>query len=83
MYSTSQFYSDKSDRPITIYHIKQAYWDEKKQKYLNQELFNSTSQIQIVLYLRDLWYSLNGKELPTDNEQWNELRERYSNKYKE
>lgn len=74
MYSTSQFYSAKQDRPVTIYHIKQAVYDESRDKYVNQEIFNSTSQIQIVLYLRDLWYGINGKELPTDNEQWNEIR---------
>lgn len=77
MYCTSQFYSDKQERPVTIYHIKQAVWDAKKQKYVNQDLFNSTSQIQILLFLRDMWYSLNGKELPTDNETWNEIRDKY------
>ena len=74
MYSTSQFYSEEQDRPVTIYHIKQAVYDSTKQKFVNQELFQSTSQIQIVLFLRDLWYSLNGKELPTDNEKWNAIR---------
>ena len=78
MYSTSQFYSEEQDRPVTIYHIKQAVWDEKKQKYVNQELFQDTSQIRVVLYLRDLWYILNGIDLPTDNEKWNELREKYN-----
>lgn len=76
MYSTSQFYSEKQDRPVTIYHIKQAEWDDGRGKFVNQELFNSTSQIQIVLYLRDLWYIVNGKELPTDNETWNAIREK-------
>lgn len=76
MYSTSQFYSEQQDRPVTIYHIKQAVYDSDKQKFVNQELFNSTSQIQIVLFLRDLWYTINGKELPTDNEKWNAIREK-------
>lgn len=76
MYSTTQFYSAKQDRPITVYHIKQAVYDENKEKFVNEELFNTTSQIQVVLFLRDLWYSLNGKELPTDNEQWNAIRDR-------
>lgn len=75
MYSTSQFYSEQQDRPVTIYHVKQAVWDSKKGKFVNQELFNSTAQIYIVFYLRDLWYSLNGKELPTNNEKWNSMRE--------
>ena len=71
MYSTSQFYSYAQDRPITTYHIKQAVWDEDKGRYQNIELFKATSQIQIVLFLRDLWYSVNGREVPQDNEVWN------------
>ena len=74
MYSTSQFYSFDQDRPITIYSIKQAVWDEERQRFMNQELFKATSQIQIVLFLRDLWYTVNGKEVPQDNEVWNNIR---------
>ena len=78
MYSTSQFYSDKQNRPVTVYHIKRAIWDEGKGKFLNQELFKSTSQIQIVLFLRDLWFELNGKPIPTDNETWNQKKAQYN-----
>lgn len=74
MYTTSQFYSLNENRPITTYHIKQAVWDENKEKFVNMELFKSTSQIQIVLFLRDLWYSINGKEVPQNNEVWNEKK---------
>ena len=75
MYTTSQFYSATENRPITVYHIKQAVWDDEKEKFVNIELFKSTSQIQIVLFLRDLWYSINGKELPQGNELWNEIKD--------
>lgn len=74
MYSTSQFYSEQQNRPVTVYHIKQAVWDEDKGKYVNMELFKATSQIQIVLFLRDLWYTVNGKEVPQDNEVWNNIK---------
>lgn len=74
-YSTSQFYSADQDRPVTIYGIKQAVWDEGKEKYMNQELFKATSQIQIVLFLRDLWYTVNGKELPKADEKWQKIRD--------
>lgn len=74
MYSTSQFYSADQGRPVTIYSIKQAVFDEFKGKYINHELFSSTSQIQIVLFLRDMWYTINGKEVPTDNEKWNQIK---------
>lgn len=77
MYCTYQFYSENEDRPITMYCIKQAVWDGKKEKYVNMDLFKSTSQIQIVLFLRDMWYTLSGKELPQDNEEWNKIRDSY------
>lgn len=80
LYQTSQFFSEEQNRPITMYYIKKAVWDETKGKNVNEPLFHSTSQIQIVLFLRDMWYELNGMELPTDNEEWNNIRNRINNK---
>ena len=74
MYATSQFYSGDQDRPVTIYSIKQAYWDEEKQKYMNMELFKATSQLQVLLFLRDLWYIVNGRDLPPADEKWEKIR---------
>ena len=77
MYSTTEFYSEQQDRPITTYHIKEAVWDNDKGRYQNQPLFKSTSQIEVVLFLRDLWYSVNGREIPQNNEVWNAKKARY------
>ena len=74
LYCTSQFYSIKENRPVTVYHIKQAVLDEETEKTKNVELFKSASQLQIVLFLRDFWYEMNGWEVPTDNEVWNEKK---------
>lgn len=76
LYNKTQWYSDKQDRPVTTYVIRKAVWDDDKGKSINKELFKSTSQIQIVLFLRDYWYRLNGWEVPTDNEQWNEIKKK-------
>ena len=76
LYNTSEFFSEEEQRAITIYSIKKQVWNPKLQKNKNIELFHSTSQIQIVLFLRDYWYNLNGMELPTDNEKWNKIREK-------
>lgn len=76
LYSTSQFYSEDQNRPVTIYAIKRAVYDEEKGKNMNIELFKSTSQIQILLFLRDMWYELNGREIPQDNKKWNDIKER-------
>lgn len=75
LYNTSQFYSDKQDRPITMYYIKKAVLDEETGKNNYTELFKSTSMIQVVLFMRDLWYLANNIELPVDNEEWNKIRD--------
>lgn len=82
LYNKQQFYSNQMNKALTMFVIKQACWDEKKQRLVNVELFSSTSQIQIVLFLRDYWYECNGWEVPTDNEYWNEQKAKYFNKRK-
>lgn len=74
LYSTSQFYSQQQDRPVTMYVLKQAVWDEESGKHKNQELFKTVSQIQMVLFLRDMWYEVNGWEIPKDNEVWEQKK---------
>lgn len=77
MYNTTQFYSEQQNRPVTIYIIRQALYDDMKKKYTYTELFSSTSQIQILLFLRDYWFQMNGWDVPTDNEVWNKAKEAY------
>lgn len=79
LYSTSQFYSTKQNRPVTLYHIKQSIPDDNTGRLKTVELFKSASQIQIVLYLRDMWYNVNGREIPKDNEIWNNIKNNYNN----
>ena len=74
LYSTTQFYSDQQDRPVTMYILKQAVYDEEKGKHVNVDLFKSTSQIQILLFLRDMWYDINGMEIPQNNPVWNDIK---------
>lgn len=77
----TQFYSDRTDKIIEMIVVKKAVWDEQKQRMRNIEIFSSTSDVQIVLFLRDLWYELNGWEVPTDNEMWNKAKEKYNKKH--
>lgn len=70
----TQFFSKEQNRPITIYTVRKAVWDDEKNRYSNIELFKSVSEIQIVLFLRDMWYELNHWEVPTDNEIWNNIK---------
>lgn len=77
----SQFYSDKQQRPVNMFTIKKAYWDEDKEHMVNVELFSSVSQLQIVLFLRDYWYKLNNISVPTDNPIWEEAKRKYAEKH--
>lgn len=76
----TQWYSDREDRPVTTWVIRKAVWNDTKQRNDNIELFKSTSEIQIVLFLRDYWYELNGWEVPTDNKQWLAAKQKYYDK---
>lgn len=66
----TQFYSAEENRPITIYKVCTKNFRTNKK----ETLFSTPSQIQVVLYLRDFWFSMIGKEIPTDNETWNEVK---------
>lgn len=61
--------------------VKKVLWDDEKQRNKYVELFHSPSDVQIVLYLRDYWYELNGWEIPTDNEEWNKAKKAYMDKH--
>ena len=67
-----QWYSDAKDMAITVYSINRVTTDNGKK--INVELFKTYSQIQLVLFMRDLWYELNGWEVPHDNKQWEEIK---------
>ncbi len=77
----TQYYSQDADRPLELLVIKQAIWDEDKKRFKNVELFSSASDVQIVLWLRDYWYELNGWQVPTDNEEWNQAKAQYEGKH--
>ena len=72
--NTKQFYSKDKEIVVTMYSIEESYLDVDTQKTRNKKLFSSTSQLQIILFLRDLLYLSRNEPLPTDNEMWNEKR---------
>lgn len=63
----SQFYSEQQNRPVTVYKVSQSIYDPEKGKSRHIELFSAASQIQIVLFMRNLWYLINGREIPPTN----------------
>lgn len=79
LFNRQQWYSEDQDRPITTYVLKKAVYSEEKKRIINVELFRSTSEIQLLLYMRDMWYDLNGWEVPQDNAKWNEVKSKNEN----
>ena len=63
--SRSQFFSEQQNRPVTLYKVSQSRLTSIKAQHI--ELFTSASQIQVVLFLRNLWYAFNGNPIPPTN----------------
>lgn len=76
----TQFYSIETERPISIYIIKQTLYNPENGRKTYVELFSSSSEVQCVLWLRDYWYELNGWEVPTDNRRWLAEKQKYYEK---
>lgn len=81
--NTKQWYSKDKDRAVTQYRLIQTIPNEDRAKETNIELFRTYSQIQMVLFLRDYWYKLNGWEVPHDNLEWEEIKARYGGEEKQ
>ena len=74
--NSRQWFNESKDMAMTVYTIQLCQTNEDgKKTYL--ELFKTYSQIQLVLFMRDYWYELNGWETPTDNERWQEIKNNY------
>ena len=81
----SQFFSEQQNRPVTVYKISQSI-PQSDGKNKHEELFSTTSQIQCVLFMRNLWYLIQHKPIPPTNEikgaedfqrKWNEFEEKW------
>lgn len=75
--NSRQWYSEDQCRAVTVYSIHQSVKKPGNEKDISVELFKTYSQIQLVLFLRDYWYKLNGWEIPADNEEWEEVKRQY------
>lgn len=78
----SQFYSEQMKTPITKYTISQSKEDPISGKSKHVTLFEAYSTIQIVLFMRNLWYYVNDRPIPETNKikgaevferKWNEF----------
>lgn len=76
LYTTNQFYSVSKQMPVTKYCLRKATLDYESNRSESEEIFSTYSQLQVILFLRDLWYVYLGKDLPNDNELWENIKNR-------
>jgi len=76
----TQMYSESSSIITEVIYVKKAIRNPKTGRNRYEELFHSTSDVQITLFLRDYWYELNGWEVPTDNEEWIQIKQKFLEK---
>ena len=73
-----QFYSQSQKRAVNMYIISKAVRDENDPSRSNNvQLFRTARQVDLVLFLRDYLFMVQGKEPPTDNEAWEERKLAY------
>lgn len=73
-----QWYSEDKQMAMTYYSVQKV--DIVDGKKMQIELFRTYSQVQLVLFMRDFWYDLNGWEVPKNNPIWEEAKKRYAEK---
>ncbi len=78
----NQWYSDKEKRPISLFVVRKAVWDEVTKRNTQVELFSTYSNVDLVLWLRDYWFELNGWEIPF-NERWEKTKREYKQRREE
>lgn len=76
LYQTAQFWTPHDKRAIQKYIIKRSVYNATTERYDAEEIFSTYSQLQVILFLRDYLFTLQGKEIPTDNKLWNEIKEK-------
>ena len=74
LYSKKQFMGTEG-MPHNLYVLSKGVWNAQKSRFDTVDIYKTTSTVRMVLFLRDMWFVENGKELPTDNEMWNKIRE--------
>ncbi len=73
-----QFYSRTQERVVNMYVISKAIPDEENSSRSQSiQLFRTARQVDLVLFLRDYLFEVQGKEVPTDNEDWVQRKHAY------
>ena len=80
----TQFFSKEQNRPVTMYRVCEVVGIKNKLGHRKKDcLFETASQLQVVLFLRDYWFVMNGKELPApvNNKQWGDIRKAHMDSF--
>jgi len=69
--NVSEFYGTSGDTPnlVRMYVVRDAYCGSEG-VFVNKELYKSGSAYNVLFFMRDLLFRLDGKELPEGNDKW-------------
>ena len=65
----------KEQRPVKMYIVEDSWYDVNTGAWQDEQLFRTASGVYCCLYLRDLLFSFQGKELPVGDPKWDAMRE--------
>ena len=68
-YNTKQF-KGREGKYITLYWLGKSVFDESRNRYDTVEIYRSVTMAKIIFYLRDMLFTVQGKELPNDVADW-------------
>lgn len=70
--NTNKFFG-KEDMVVKMHVVKDVYG--RGRAFVDEELFRSASSIYICLFMRDLMYSFEGRDIPEGDEGWEHQKE--------
>ena len=76
LYTTNQFFSVDQQMPVTKYCLRKASLNYETHRSESVEIFSTYSQLQVVMYLRDLWHVWLHNEVPKGSELWENIKMR-------
>lgn len=65
----------KEQRPVKMYIVQDSWYDQDTGAWRDEILFKSASGVYACLFLRDLLFSFQGKELPNEDNRYQNIRD--------
>ena len=65
----------REQKPVKMYIVQDSWYDPDTGAWVDKELFKTASGVYCCLFLRDLLFSFQHKELPNEDNRYQDIRE--------